>query len=86
MLSCDLTKDAYAKWRRRGTFPRANNLLDMSRKLGVSMEYLMTGAEYEIPPRLREIVQILKEDEDKLVAIESLLMVKKSGSSGIKVS
>ena len=43
MLKCNLSRETFSKWGARRSYPRSDNLCDMSRVLGVSMDYLFTG-------------------------------------------
>lgn len=83
MAACNLRRETFAKWGARKSYPRSDNLYDMSKVLNVSMEYLLMGEEKaEIPPRLQAVVDALSSDEEKLAAVETLLGLKKDGSSG----
>lgn len=82
MISCGLTKDTFAKWRRRETFPRSDSLQKMSKCLDVSMDYLMTGEEdFRLNPRVMAIAKFLSDHPEKLDAIEVLLFEKNAGQS-----
>ena len=40
---CKNPRDTYNGWKRRHTIPRGNVCLSIAKKLGVSVEYLLTG-------------------------------------------
>lgn len=83
MAACNLRRETFAKWGARKSYPRSDNLYDMSKALNVSMEYLLMGEERTvIPSRFQAIIDVLSLDDDKLVAVETLLGLKKDGSSG----
>ena len=86
MSECELTRETFSKWSARKTVPRCDTLLRMSKALGVSMEFLLTGNE-DRPATIAELVyEYMNENmpgtlDDILVKIQ-----KKVGNSGTKVS
>ena len=84
MASCNLRRETFSKWQSRDTFPRADSLYDISRTLGVSVEYLFTGKEENhFSPRVQAIAIYLENNPEKVDAIEILLFEKSVGQSSM---
>lgn len=70
-------------WRAKLRIPGSADLWTISKVLGVSMEYLLTGESSQEPalsPRIQAVVSCLEDDEDKLCAVETLLGLGKKAS------
>lgn len=85
MDDCNLQRETFFKWRSRQSFPRSDSLYQMSKVLGVTMEYLLKGEDTTTPSMAQRVFNYLKENrpgelDDILREIE-----KKTGTSGIMV-
>ena len=85
MVSCDLTKDTFMKWRKRATFPKADDLYKMCKIFGVSMEYLLKGEDTVTPSRAQLVYNFLKDNRPGELTDILTELEKKNGISGIKV-
>jgi len=81
MTSCDLTKDTFMKWRKRSTFPKADDLYKMCKILKVSMEYLLMGEE-RLGCEADLVYKFLKENRPGELADIRCELQKKYGHSG----
>lgn len=88
MATCGLGRETFSKWKARDSFPRADNLYDMSKTLGVTMEYLLTGEKEQISEFNEYISYLEKASAEDIYGVRKLLGMpeKKTGSSGIKAS
>ena len=59
------TRSAVSDWIKRKVYPTAEDALKIADLLGVSVRYLVTGDDNEIPVRLREIVELCRGLDDK---------------------
>ena len=60
-----LANNSSTNWNKRGTIPSGDVVLRIADYLGVSVRYLVTGDDNEIPVRLREIVELCRGLDDK---------------------
>lgn len=60
-----LANNTSTNWSKRGTVPSADVALRIADYLGVSVRYLITGEDNEIPIRIREVVELCRELDDK---------------------
>ena len=60
-----LANNSSTNWNKRGTIPSADVVLKIADYLGVSVRYLVTGEDNEIPVRIREIVELCRGLDDK---------------------
>ena len=68
--------------RSNNALPKTNDLYNMASRLGVSMEYLLTGKKsLRLNQRVMAIAQYLEDHPEKLDAIEVLLFEKSAGQS-----
>ena len=59
-----LANNTSTNWSKRGTVPSADVALRIADYLGVSVRYLVTGDDSEIPIRIREIVELCRSLDD----------------------
>lgn len=84
MVSCALTKDTFMKWRKRGTFPKADDLNKMCQLLRVSMDYLYAGEESSSSEAF-DVFNYMKEYRSGELEDIRRELDKKTGTYGIKV-
>ena len=72
------------KWRKRSTFPKADDLYKMCKILKVTMEYLLKGEE-RLFSEADMVYNYLKENRPGELADIRIELQKKTGTSGIKV-
>ena len=68
----NIPKGTFSSWKNRNTIPRADEALRIASALGVSMEYLLTGAERQSEPSnpaLHEITETVPLFDDNDVQI-----------------
>ena len=73
MLKCNLARETFSKWKARRTFPRSDNLCDMAKNLGVSMDYLFTGNNAATNAYSEYLPSLEKASDGDLSAIRKIL-------------
>ena len=69
-----LANNSSTNWNKRGTIPSADVVLKIADYLGVSVRYLVTGDDNEIPVRLRVIVELCRGlDDNQLDTVCNML-------------
>ena len=73
MLKCNLARETFSKWGARKSYPRSDNLYDMSKVLGVSMDYLFTGESTPASAYAAYLPYLEKASDGDLTAIRKIL-------------
>jgi len=74
LASCNISRNTYNTWNRNGRLPRAEELIAIARKLGVSVEFLIDGADSQYSGQNETARQMVGHDriEDLIEALDSM--------------